>query len=245
MESIPSTQTMIPGFRFRPYDNELITDYLLKKIKGEALPWEGIVECDIYGERSPWEICSDLSDPEEKVYFFTRLKKLSKNRVGRTAGCGVWHENSSVKIYDYKGDIIGARKLFSFMVKQGSCKKKSNWIMHEFSLIGEQEQNTNWVLCNIQNKGSELRVGIKRRFQDHQSCIGQVTPITIVPFETETPQPLTNPPLDTCIDFSNVFYVDVDDFMSSLPIDEDSDNCLRPLPFPLPVGTCVHFSDLF
>jgi hypothetical protein len=54
MESIPSTQTMIPlGFRFMPYNDELIIDYLLKKVKGEALPWEGIVECDIYGERSP------------------------------------------------------------------------------------------------------------------------------------------------------------------------------------------------
>jgi hypothetical protein len=336
MESIPSMQTKIPGFRFRPYDDELITDYLLKKIKGEALPWEGIVECDIYGERSPWEICGDLSDPEEKVYFFTRRKKLSKNRVGRTAGCGVWHENSTVKIYDYKGDAIGVRKLFSFMVKQGTCKKKSDWIMHEFSLIGEQEQDTDWVLCNIQNKGLESRVGIQRRLRDHQSCIGQVTPITIVSFETETPQPLTNPnvllhedesrqrkrmrcdvecdvpqaiempsqspsefgtpqskftpsqdsvdigevdvetsttlpandnsdsqffpsnnylhppcpegghlPLNTCIDFSNVFYVDVDDFMSSLPVNEDSDNCMPPLPFSLPVGTCVHFSDLF
>jgi hypothetical protein len=51
-------------------------------------------------------------------------------------------------------------------------------------------------------------------------------------------------PLNTCIDLLNVFYVDVDDFMSSLSINEDSNNCLLPLPFPLPVGTCVHFSDL-
>jgi hypothetical protein len=51
--------------------------------------------------------------------------------VGRTAGCRVWHENSVVKIYDNKGDVIGARKLFSFMVKQGSCMKKSDWIMHD------------------------------------------------------------------------------------------------------------------
>jgi hypothetical protein len=77
MESIPSMQTMIPGFRFRPYDDELITDYLLKKIKGEALPWEGIVECDTYGERSLWEICDDLFYPKEKVYFFIMRKKQS------------------------------------------------------------------------------------------------------------------------------------------------------------------------
>jgi hypothetical protein len=140
MESIPSTQTMIPGFRFRPYNDELITDYLLKKIKGEALSWEGIIECDIYGERSPWEICSDLSYPEEKVYFFTRLKKLSKNRVGRTADCGVWHENSAVKIYDYKGNVIGARKLFSFMVNKACARRNPIGLCMSSHLLGSKKR---------------------------------------------------------------------------------------------------------
>jgi hypothetical protein len=50
MKSIPS---ILLGFCFRPYDDELIIGYLLRKIKGEALSWEGIVEGDIYCERSP------------------------------------------------------------------------------------------------------------------------------------------------------------------------------------------------
>jgi hypothetical protein len=76
--------------------------------------------------------------------------------VGRTAGgCGVWHESSSDKVCDAQGDVIGFRKLFCFKVK----KQKSNWLMHEFSLVGEGD----WVLCTIQKKESSgSRTGVKR-----------------------------------------------------------------------------------
>jgi hypothetical protein len=156
---------MLPlGFRFKPTDEELISHYLVNRVKGEQLSWDGIPDCDLYGEKPPWEICGDKE--EEKAYFFTELKKLSKNRVARTAGCGVWHENSSVKIYDNRGDIIGARKLFNFNVKEGSTTKNSSWIMHEFSLVGEQQQGTNLVLCSLQKKGSESSSGVKRRYEE-------------------------------------------------------------------------------
>ncbi|XP_062173472.1 NAC domain-containing protein 41-like [Alnus glutinosa] len=158
-----ANRAMLPlGFRFMPTDEELISHYLVKKVKGEELSWDGIPDCDLYGEKPPWEICGD----QEKVYFFTTLKKLSKNRVSRTAGCGVWHEHCTVKIYDNRGDIIGARKLFNFNVKEGSTTKNSNWIMHEFSLVGEQQQGTNLVLCSLQKKGSESSSGVKRRFEE-------------------------------------------------------------------------------
>ncbi|XP_059451331.1 NAC domain-containing protein 19-like [Corylus avellana] len=164
------------GFRFQPTDEELVAFYLLNKVRGEDLGWDGIGEFDIYGEKAPWQFCGD----QEKLYVFTRLKKLSKNRVARTAGCGVWHENSSVKIYDDQGDVIGARKLFSFKVKEGSCMKKSNWIMHEFSFVGERERTTDWVLCTIQKKESESRAGVKRCFQDQSSP-------TVISVETSSP----------------------------------------------------------
>jgi hypothetical protein len=169
---------MMPvGYRFQPTDDELVGFYLLKKVRGEELGWDGIGELDIYGEKAPWQFCGD----QEKLYVFTRLKYLSKNRVARTAGCGgVWHENSSDKIYDDQGDVIGARKLFSFMVKEGSCRKKSNWIMHEFSFAGELERKTDWVLCTIQKKEAGSRAGVKRCFQDQSSP-------TIISAETPSP----------------------------------------------------------
>ena len=100
------------------------------------LSMDGISELDLYGEKYLWEIRNDISNLKDNVYFFTRRKKISKNRVGRTASCGVWNESSTDKIYDYKGDVIGARKLLCFKVKHGLCTTKSNKIMHEFSLVG-------------------------------------------------------------------------------------------------------------
>lgn len=45
---------MLPmGFRFLPSDEELISHYLLKKVKGEEFLWDGIRECDLYGEKPP------------------------------------------------------------------------------------------------------------------------------------------------------------------------------------------------
>jgi hypothetical protein len=88
--------------------------------------------------KSPlWQIDDNLCDQEVKLYYFTRLKKLSRNRVARTPSCGVWHENPSYNIYDIHCDVVGARKLLCFNVKEGLSTKKSNWIMHEFSLVGE------------------------------------------------------------------------------------------------------------
>jgi hypothetical protein len=101
---------------------------------------DGISELDLYSEKYLWEICGDIYNLKDNVYLFTRPKKLSKNRVGQTTGCWVWNESSTDKIYDYKGDIIGARKFFCLKVKQGSCTTKSNKIMLWFSLVGKQEQ---------------------------------------------------------------------------------------------------------
>jgi hypothetical protein len=60
MESI---QAKLPvGFCFRHEDEELINNYLLKKVKGEEFPWDGIREYDMYGEKLHWQICNDLCD---------------------------------------------------------------------------------------------------------------------------------------------------------------------------------------
>lgn len=179
---------MIPpvGFRFRPSDEEIIIGYLLKKVRGQELSWDGIHEFDLYGEKAPWEMFDGLHGEEEKHYLFTSLKKFSK-RVARTAGCGTWHEGYCNQIYDSQGQhVIGLNKQFCFKVKHGLCTKKSDWIMHEFSLAGiflagEQERSSTWVLCTVHKKGSETRKSVKR-------CFGGVQiPGTITSVEAPTP----------------------------------------------------------
>ncbi|KAK1571228.1 hypothetical protein Q3G72_013736 [Acer saccharum] len=39
------------GFRFMPSNEELVKGYLLRKIRGQELPWNGIQFCDLYGDK--------------------------------------------------------------------------------------------------------------------------------------------------------------------------------------------------
>jgi hypothetical protein len=180
------------GFRFRPTDEELIFEYLLRKVRGEELPWDGIPEFDLYGDKAPSQIFGDLGGrEEEKYYLFTRIKKFSK-RVARTAGGGTWHEGYCSQIYDSSGQfLIGLNKQFCFKVGHGSSMKKTDWIMHEFSLSGallegEQERSSTWVLCTVHKKVTETRRSVKRCYEDVQiPC--PISAITITPL-SETPQ---------------------------------------------------------
>ncbi|KAK0592415.1 hypothetical protein LWI29_018808 [Acer saccharum] len=152
------------GFRFMPSDEELVKGYLLRKIRGQELPWNGIQFCDLYGDKSPWEIFHgtdhELSEEDDyKFYVFTRLKKASLHRVSRVAGCGTWHGDRKLeKIFadkKKKEGLTGLKKNFTFRIKNGS--KKSHWIMHEFSLAGESlmgidYKSCDFVLCRIFKK---------------------------------------------------------------------------------------------
>lgn len=57
-------ETMLPGFRFHPTDEELVTFYLQRKIDRKRLSMEIIKEVDIY-KFDPWDLpiskCTNLN----------------------------------------------------------------------------------------------------------------------------------------------------------------------------------------
>jgi hypothetical protein len=76
------------GFRFAPDDEELLVDFLQKKVRGEPLPHDWVVEYDIYGDKEPWMI---FDKTLKQIFFvFTKLKKKSKSRMDRVVGSGTW-----------------------------------------------------------------------------------------------------------------------------------------------------------
>jgi hypothetical protein len=84
---------------------------------------------------------------------------VSKNRLARTVGVyGSWHVSSTSMIYDPgTHNVIGIKKLMNFKVNEEGKMKKTDWIMHEFSLAGvslvgiDQKRGSNIVLCVIRN----------------------------------------------------------------------------------------------
>ncbi|OMO72482.1 No apical meristem (NAM) protein [Corchorus capsularis] len=144
-----------PGFRFMPTEEQLLHGYLLKKVKGEALPCDIVTDCDIYGDgKEPWKIFGENST--EKFYVFAKLKKVSANgkNIERKAGTGTWKGQKPKIVKDSNNNHIGLNKSFVFQVKNsGSGSASSNvnghWLMHEYSLVNDQ---SGYVLCVIRNK---------------------------------------------------------------------------------------------
>ncbi|KAH7861206.1 hypothetical protein Vadar_023076 [Vaccinium darrowii] len=174
-----------PGFLFRPTDELLVSYYLERKFMGLPLPCDLIIERDIYGtgdkapwqiftDEDPWEICKtngkNGSKTEGTIYVLTTLIKASKNRVARTAGCGVWHAETALeKILNDHGSVIGYKRMLCFQITNepglmDRSASKGHWIMHEFSRCGgnTDESQVEYVLCRIKRHDSKFTKKSKR-----------------------------------------------------------------------------------
>ncbi|XP_056693807.1 NAC transcription factor 32-like isoform X2 [Spinacia oleracea] len=149
-----------PGFRFTPYDRELILFYLIPKIKGDVVPLNLMHEANIYNCH-PQQLAENYAaQGKGKWYFFTPRDKKYMNggRPNRKAGDGYWKATGAdKKIVDESGIIIGHKR--SLVYYEGKPKKgqghKTNWIMYEF-VVKDNPSSTlpgmrldNAVLCSI------------------------------------------------------------------------------------------------
>ncbi|KAF3434434.1 hypothetical protein FNV43_RR25537 [Rhamnella rubrinervis] len=143
----------VPGFRFIPSDEELVT-YLTEKVQGggEARSDRIVLgECDMYGDKDPWNIWNDHGGFKikagEDLYLFTKLKKVSLNgsrNHKRRVGSGTWSGAYGV---DVAGGLA-KKKHFSYENK-GCSEHHGEWIMHEYSLVADW---ADYVLCRLRRK---------------------------------------------------------------------------------------------
>ncbi|KAL8538708.1 hypothetical protein ACS0TY_000647 [Phlomoides rotata] len=167
-----STTTSIPlGFRFDPSDDELIGGFLIPRLSGGSLPWDGILECDLYCE-APWNIFDESSPYWQKpkrvdkskvckksMYVFTRLKKASARKISRIAGCGTWDgQTGSSKVKDLTGKVIGSTRMFRYQGGMDMNNSFGNWIMHEY--VAEEAKDDDLVLCKITNSTSANQIPV-------------------------------------------------------------------------------------
>ncbi|XP_059632241.1 NAC domain-containing protein 41-like [Cornus florida] len=169
------------GFRFPLTEEELLTQYLRRKIKQEPLPHHGvIIEREIYA-KAPWDVFTS-EDPwhtlkssankdkqEFVIYIFTKLKKTgTKKRVVRRVGCGTWTgRTQKMSIYNRQKQLIGFKKMLDFEadVKKDECAimPRGHWTMHEYSLGGvsldgleaEGSNDHDYVICKIKRDDSK------------------------------------------------------------------------------------------
>ncbi|XP_040986433.1 NAC domain-containing protein JA2L-like [Juglans microcarpa x Juglans regia] len=155
-----SQLSLPPGFRFYPTDEELLVQYLCRKVAGHHFDLQIIAEIDLY-KFDPWVLPSKAIFGEKEWYFFSPRDRKYPNgsRPNRVAGSGYWKATGTDKVITTEGRKVGIKKALVFYVGKAPKGTKTNWIMHEYRLIEHSRKNGSskldeWVLCRIYKKHS-------------------------------------------------------------------------------------------
>ncbi|KAF3321611.1 transcription factor JUNGBRUNNEN 1-like protein [Carex littledalei] len=173
-------ETMLPGFRFHPTDEELVAFYLRRKVDKKKLSIEIIKEVNIY-KFDPWDLPKTSSGGGEKEWYFFCLrgrKYRNSIRPNRVTGSGFWKATgidrpiypSSITI---ACECIGLKK--SLVYYRGSAGKgtKTEWMMHEYRLPLDSKKDDSappttqeaevWTICRIFKRSATYK-------RDQQNC---------------------------------------------------------------------------
>ncbi|KAJ6770433.1 putative proteinC DOMAIN-CONTAINING PROTEIN 82-RELATED [Salix purpurea] len=152
---------LLPGYRFNPYDEELVRFYLYPKLTNPCFATSAPVrDCSLYAYQ-PLQIWNTFHRIHgEDVLFFTDLRKMSpksNNNVSRkiAGGPATWRREDKdrhirVQI-DKNYSVTALRKGFSYrntQPHQPGCK----WTMYEYSLPSLSEVT---VLCQLRRKDND------------------------------------------------------------------------------------------
>lgn len=160
-EKDPLAQLSLPpGFRFYPTDEELLVQYLCRKVAGYHFSLQVIGDIDLY-KFDPWDLPSKALFGEKEWYFFSPRDRKYPNgsRPNRVAGSGYWKATGTDKIITSDGHRVGIKKALIFYAGKAPKGTKTNWIMHEYRLVEHSRSHgssklDDWVLCRIYKKTS-------------------------------------------------------------------------------------------
>ncbi|PWA85747.1 NAC (No Apical Meristem) domain transcriptional regulator superfamily protein [Artemisia annua] len=172
----PMTQLSLPpGFRFYPTDEELLVQYLCRKVAGHDFSLQIIADIDLY-KFDPWVLPSKAMFGEKEWYFFSPRDRKYPNgsRPNRVAGSGYWKATGTDKVIFTNGRRVGIKKALVFYVGKAPKGNKTNWIMHEYRLSDPIRKSgssklDDWVLCRIYKKNSSAQKQISDAQTTEQS----------------------------------------------------------------------------
>lgn len=164
-------EIMLPGFRFHPTDEELVTFYLRRKVQQRPLSIELIKQLDIY-KFDPWDLPKEMATIGEKEWYFycpRDRKYRNSNRPNRVTSAGFWKATGTDRpIYSSDGTkCIGLKKSLVFYKGRAAKGTKTDWMMHEFrlptvavsnpckrSMDKDLPPNDSWAICRIFKKST-------------------------------------------------------------------------------------------
>ncbi|CAM0901836.1 unnamed protein product [Alopecurus aequalis] len=164
-------EILLPGFRFHPTDEELVSFYLKKKIQQKPISIELIKQLDIY-KFDPWDLPMLASTGETEWYFYCPKDRKYRNSVrpNRVTAAGFWKATGTDRpIYSSKDTrCVGLKKSLVCYRGRAARGMKTDWMMHEFRLPSHDDPslpkrsidkkiiplNDTWTICRIFKKTS-------------------------------------------------------------------------------------------
>ncbi|KAK7311808.1 hypothetical protein RJT34_10180 [Clitoria ternatea] len=157
-------ETLPPGFRFHPTDEELITCYLLNKISDSDFTGRAITDVDL-NKCEPWELPGKAKMGEKEWYFFSlRDRKYPTGvRTNRATNTGYWKTTGKDKeiFNSVTSELVGMKKTLVFYKGRAPRGEKSNWVMHEYRIHSKSTFRTTkqdeWVVCRVFQKSGAAK----------------------------------------------------------------------------------------
>ncbi|XP_047080250.1 NAC domain-containing protein 35-like [Lolium rigidum] len=147
-------ETVMPGFRFHPTEEELIEFYLRRKVDGKRFNIELIASVDLY-RYDPWDLPALASIGDKEWFFYVPRDRKYRNgdRPNRVTPSGYWKATGAdrmVRVVEGNRSI-GLKKTLVFYVGKAPKGLRSSWIMNEYRLPhGETERYQKEIsLCRV------------------------------------------------------------------------------------------------
>ncbi|RZC56994.1 hypothetical protein C5167_015852 [Papaver somniferum] len=160
---VSKEESLPPGFRFHPTDEELITYYLTNKISDSSFTGKAITDVDL-NKSEPWDLPAKAKMGEKEWYFFSlRDRKYPTGiRTNRATHAGYWKTTGKDKeIFDSAtSNMVGMKKTLVFYKGRAPRGEKTNWVMHEYRLHPKTSFRTSkdeWVVCRVFQKTNSLK----------------------------------------------------------------------------------------
>ncbi|XP_020190499.1 protein FEZ-like [Aegilops tauschii subsp. strangulata] len=172
-DDVKSDEILLPGFRFHPTDEELVSFYLKKKIQQKPISIELIMQQDIY-KFDPWDLPKLASTSSETEWYFycpRDWKYRNSARPNRVTAAGFWKATGTDRpIYSSEGTrCVGLKKSLVFYKGRAARGIKTDWMMHEFRLPSLTDPslpkrpidkniplNDSWTICRIFKKTGSM-----------------------------------------------------------------------------------------
>ncbi|XP_011023421.1 PREDICTED: NAC domain-containing protein 86-like [Populus euphratica] len=156
-------QLMKPvGFRFHPTHEELISNYLVPKTRGDNVKDLLLMAEVILCKHEPWDLPdkSIMKSDDQAWYFFCprELKNSNRKFSNRRTKAGFWKSTCQGKPIKAKHTkkVIGIRKTLVFHEKAGPKAKRTGWIIYEYDITDSRlSKEGQYVLCRLKKNPDE------------------------------------------------------------------------------------------